>query len=229
MNDNIVDFAQRVQLLREKDESPIPLEDYQLPNTDILMDPSMKLNILLQHTADRFMAGDMDAYKIHRLLSIMDHLFAGFMPAYDLKTTMVVRQLPTETAPTEFSVYSWGIGMERMMSRDDEPMKFCPSYQMEAQLIEVEEGTVTKRGTIYPEDWMEFEFAEDDIITARTPRHFIRRMNDLVKINGGKGIVTQEGSYLVMLPYAPRLAYMVVLALENPITLIPVDQRKKPE
>jgi hypothetical protein len=229
MDNNIVDFTHRFQMKKDLAEKPVPLEGYQLPNSEILMDPSLKLGILLQHTADKFLDGDMDAYKIHRLLTLMNHIYDGFVPTFDLKTSMVIRKLPTEESPTDFSVYSWGIAMDRMINKDNSVAPgFRPSYQLEAQLIEVDEGTVTKVGTIYPDDWMEFEFAEDDIITQRTPKHFIRRMNDLVKTNGGKGIVTSEGSYLVALPYGGKLAYMIVLALENPIKLLPEDQRKKP-
>ncbi|MNC15561.1 hypothetical protein D3C76_1006160 [compost metagenome] len=227
MDNNIVDFTTRFQLKKELAEKPVPLEGYQLPNSEILMDPSLKLNVLLQHSADKFLDGDMDAYKIHRLLSLMAHVYAGFVPTFDLKTSMVIRKLPTEASPTDFSVYSWGIAMDRMLNRENEETpSFRPSYQLEAQLIEVDEGTVTKVGTIYPDEWMDFSFAEDDIITARTPKHFIRRMNDLVKINGGKGILTSEGGYLVALPYGGRLAYMIALVIENPIVLLPEDQRK---
>jgi len=230
MTNNIVDFTQHVQLLRANAEQPIPVEDYQLPNSDILMDPSLKLDILLRHASNRFLDGDMEAYKIHRLLDLMQFLYNGFIPTYDLTTAMVVRRLPNESPPTDYSVYSWGIALDRMINKaDNTPMPFRPSYQLEAQLIEIEEGSVTKAGSIYPEDWMEFTFPEDDIITARTARHFVRRMNELIKINGGKASFLEGGWYVVEIPYGPRMAYMVALVLENPITLIPVEDRKKPE
>lgn len=230
MTDNIVDFTTRLQQMRIDAEKPKAIDDYQLPNTSILMDPALQLGILVQHTADRFLNGDLEANKIHRLLIFIQYIFDGLMPKFDLKTNVVVRKIPNEDSLTSYSVYCWGMPMERMRSNEGGVAnEFRPSYQIEAQLMEFDEGTTIDKGTIYPEDWMEFEFSVDDEITKRTPRHFIKQMNSLVRINGGQGIVTDDGGYLIALPYGGRLGVMIVLKIEHSIKLIPKDQRKTPE
>jgi hypothetical protein len=231
MNDNIVDFTSRLQKMKIDAEKPVALQDYELPNTSILMDPALQLDILTQHAADRFLNGDMEANKIHRLLNCVKYVFEGLMPKFELKTNIITRMLPNqERTLTAYSVYCWGMSIDRMRSNaGDVVSEFRPSYQIEAQLMEFEEGTTIDRGTIYPEDWMEFTHEVDDAITKRTPRHFIKQMNSLVRINGGQGVLTDDGGYLVALPYGGQLGVMIALKLENPITLIPVEDRKKPE
>lgn len=227
MNDNIVDFTSRLQKMKIDAEKPVALEDYELPNTSILMDPALQLDILVQHAADRFLNTDMEANKIHRLLTAVQYVFHGLMPKFELKTNIITRKLPIEKTLTAYSVYCWGMGMDRMRTDANEvATQFRPSYQIEAQLMEFEEDTVIDRGTIYPEDWMEFTFEADDVITKRTPRHFIKQMNSLVRINGGQGVLTDDGGYLIVLPYGGQLGVMIALKLEHPIVLMPEDQRK---
>lgn len=228
--DNIVDFTKHLQKMKINAEKPVALKDYELPNTAILMDPALQLDILVHHAAGRILDGDLEANKVHRLLTFMRYIFDGLMPKFDLKTNVVTRKLPGEDSLTSYSIYCWGMPMNRMRSNaGDVVNEFRPSYQLEAQLMEFEEGTTIDKGTIYPEDWMEFEFSVDDEITKRTPRHFIRQMNSLVRINGGQGVLTDDGGYLIALPYGGRLGVMIVLKIEHPIKLIPEDQRKKPE
>lgn len=230
MNDNIVDFTTRLQQMKIDDETPKAIDDYQLPNTSILMDPALQLGILVQHTADRFLNGDLEANKIHRLMTVIQYIFDGLMPKFDLKTNVIVRKIPSEDSLTPYSVYCWGMPMGRMRSDEgEEDIEFRPSYQIEARHMEFDEDTIIDKGTIYPEDWMEFKFSVDDEITKRTPRHFIKQMNNLVRINGGQGTMTDDGGYLIALPYGGHIGVMVALKIEHPITLIPEDQRKKPE
>lgn len=231
MTDNIVDFTKRLQKIKADAAKPIAIDKYQLPNSSILMDPALQLDLLVQVAADSFISGDLEANKVHRLLTLIQFLYVGFSPQFDLKTCTVTRTLPEEERDlTSYSVYNWAMPMDRMRVNEgdiENHRKF--SYQIEAQLVDIgDTDTVIDKGTIYPEDWMEFDIEPDAVITKRTARRFVKQMNELVRINGGQGILTDDG-YLVFLPYGGKLAMMVVLVLENPIKLIPEDQRKKPE
>ncbi|MNF06339.1 hypothetical protein D3C80_2062710 [compost metagenome] len=64
-------------------------------------------------------------------------------------------------------------------------------------------------------------------MTKRLPRHFIKKMNSLVTINGGQGILTSDGEYMVVIPWGGTIGIVVALKLENPITLVPEEERKR--
>ena len=225
MENNIFDFTKHLQQLKAASEKPIPLEGYALPNTSILMDPALQLDLLVMEAAGNFINGDLEANKIHRLLTLLKYIYEGFMPKFELKSNIVTRQLPGEKSLTSYSVYAWAMMMERMRTEDPEATApFRPSYQLELQLMEFDDDFVIDKGTIYPQEWMEFTFSDDEVITKRIPRHFIKKMNNLVRINGGQGVLTDDG-YLVVLPYGGKLGVMIALVLEHPITLLPEDQR----
>ncbi|MNC18896.1 hypothetical protein D3C76_866630 [compost metagenome] len=229
MDNKIVDFTSRLQKIKQTAENPVPLEDYNLSAQALIMDPALQIGVMVEFAASKYMNGNLEANKIHRLLECIRYIYDGFMPKFEFKTSVAVRQLPNEDSLTSYSVYCYGMSMDRMRTNAGDVVdEFRPSYRMEAQLMEFEEDFVIDKGTIYPDDWMEFDISVDDIMTKRTPRHFIRQMNHLVKINGGMGTLTSDG-YVIVLPYGGRLGVMIALVLENPITLIPEDQRKKPE
>lgn len=229
MDKNIVNFTQRLEAMKEAAEKPVPIEEYNLSVQSLIMDPALQISVMVEFAANKYMNGDLNANKVHRLLEVIRFIYNGFMPPFDLKTSIAVRKIPSEEDLTSYSVYCYGMGMDRMRTNEGDILnEFRPSYRMEAQLIGFEDDFIIDKGTIYPEDWMEFDITVDDIMTKRTPKHFIRQMNQLVKINGGMGTLTSEG-YAMVLPYSGQYGIMVVLLLENPIKLIPEDQRKKPE
>ncbi|MNP64097.1 hypothetical protein D3C76_1595680 [compost metagenome] len=74
---------------------------------------------------------------------------------------------------------------------------------------------------------MAFNISPEDCMTKRLPRHFIKKMNSLVTINGGQGILTSDGEYMVVIPWGGTIGIVVALKLENPITLVPEEERKR--
>jgi len=227
MSDNVFDFAQRLQQLQAKAETPVPLEQYRLDAAALIMDPALQLDTMLTHAAGLFNEGDLDQRHIHRLLTVLKYVYEGVHPEFDLKTSIIPRMFPNEEGSTRWSVYTWGMNMARMRNDGVPTPGFHPSFQLEANITEFDEGSTIDKGTIYPEDWMVFDIAEEDCMTKRLPRHFVKKMNSLVTINGGCGVLADDGTYMVVLPWGGRLGLVLALALENPITLIPEEERKR--
>lgn len=222
MSDNIIDLTKRIRDLQNRPEQITPVEEYDLGQTGILMDPSLKLDVLTQHAAKQFTNGDLSTYKIHRLLDILRSIHQGIVPCLDLKSTIHVRQITEGGDNPQYSVYMWTMPIARMS--EEQPAKTNRySYQIEVRMLDIKEGSVTKEGWIYPVENMEFSFSEDEVITTRTARHLVSSMNNLIKINGGTARITDDGGYLVALPYGPKLAYVIMLSLEQPIVLTPKD------
>ncbi len=219
MNDNVVDFTKRLQQLHTETEHPVVIDEYRLDAAGLIMDPSLQLDTLLHRACGKFSNGELDQANIHRLLAILKYVYEGVLPAFNLKMNTIPRKYPNEEGITQWSVYTWGMDFDRMRAIDPKALAFEPSYELEARVIEFDEATVIDKGTIYAVDRMIFDIGTDDCMTSRLPRHFISRMNSLVSINGGCGVLSDDGSYMVVLPWGGRLGLVVELALEKPITL----------
>jgi len=223
MSDNIVDFTQRLQQSKAASNLAIPVEAYQLGTQALLMDPHFQLDYMSQIAAGEYAAGEMGAPKIHRLLKVMQYLYEGVLLPFDLRSTMVVRHQPDLKQSIAFSVYNWAMPLGRMSARAKE-QRF--SYQIHVAAIELEDMARLEPCGIYPPEWMGFDIPEDDVMTARFPKHIIKKMNQMVVINSGRGMITEDGAYMIALPDSGIHALVVTLELERPIRLLPEDQRQ---
>lgn len=223
MSDNIVDFTQRLQQSKAASNLAIPVEAYQLGTRALLMDPHFQLDYMTQVAASEYAAGEMGAPKIHRLLRVMQYLYQGVVLPFDLRSHVVVRHQPGQKQSLSYSVYNWAMPMGRISA---EPTGKRFSYQLEVGLIQLDDMALLEPCGIYPPEWMGFDIPEDDVMTARFPKHIIKKMNEMVVINSGRGMITEDGAYMIALPDSGIHALVVTLELERPIRLLPEDQRQ---
>lgn len=222
MSDNIVDFTQRLQS-KATSNIAIPVEAYQLGAQALVMDPCFQLDYMSKLATGEFASGDVSAAKIHRLLRVMRYLYEGVVLPFDLRSHVAVRHRPDQKQSIAFSVYNWAMPLDRMAA-EPEGKRF--SYQLEVGLIELEDMGRLEPCGIYPPEWMGFDIPEDDVMTARFPKHIIKKMNELVVINSGRGVITEDGAYMIALPDSGIHALVAILELERPIRLLPEDQRQ---
>lgn len=222
--DNVIDLATRLKHMEEQSEKAVPLPQYNLPNTALLMDPALQLDLLIGSAIDEFTNSVFEATHFHRMFTLLKYIFEGVCPMAETKTGFSGRQYPVESGIAKHSVYCWGMSIGRISVDGDVSKNFRPSYQIQLHVEDFGPDFKIDEGTICPESWMQFDIGEDDIMTTRLPRHFVKKMNSLVRINGGQGRLHGDG-YLVVIPYGGTLALVVNLILENPIQLLPADQR----
>lgn len=223
MSDNIIDFTQRLNQAKSASNLAIPVEAYQLGAQALLMDPSFQLDYMSQLATSEYAAGELDSAKIHRLLRVMQYLYEGVVLPFDLRAHVTVRHQPDLKRSIAFSVYNWAMPLGRM-SAEPEGQRF--SYQLQAGVIELEDMSLLEPCGTCPPEWMGFDIPEDEVMTARFPKHIIKKMNNLVITNSGRGVVTEEGAYMIALPDSGIHALVITLELERPIVLLPEDQRQ---
>ena len=52
--DNVIDLGARLKHMEEQSEKAVPLPQYNLPNTAVLMDPALQLDLLIGSSIDEF-------------------------------------------------------------------------------------------------------------------------------------------------------------------------------
>jgi len=223
MSDNIIDFTQHLQQSRPNPNHAILVKSYELGPQSLLMDPSFQLDALQNIAFGELTSGEYHAPKIHRLLRVMQYLYQGVVLPFDLRSHVVVRHQPGQKHSLAYSVYNWAMPIGRISA---EPTGKRFSYQLEVGLIQLDDMALLEPCGIYPPEWMGFEIAEDDVMTQRLPKHLIKKMNELVVINSGRGILTTDNLYRAILPDSGIHALIITLELEHPITLLPEDQRQ---
>lgn len=228
MSDNVVDITQRLKQIKADTNLAVPVEAYRLDSKALLMDVSFQVDYLLTIATHEYASGELNASHIHRLLKVFQHLYTGVILPFEARSYVVVRHLPGEKDSIAYSVHNWAMPLERMANTPQEEEKRF-SYRLEAGLIELDDKALLEPCSIYPPEWMDFDIPEDDAITARLPKHIVKKMNELVVTNSGRGILASDGTYTIVLPSSERFSLVVVLELDRPIALLPEDQRQSPK
>lgn len=228
MSDNVVDITQRLKQIKADTNLAVPVEAYRLDSKALLMDVSFQVDYLLDIATHEYASGELNASNIHRLLKIFQYLYTGVVLPFEARSYVVVRHLPGEKESIAYSVHNWAMPLERIADIPQEEAKRF-SYRLEVGLIELEDKALLEPCSIYPPEWMRFDIPEDDAITERFPKHIIKKMNELVAINSGRGILAADGTYMMVLPSSDRFALVAMFELERPIAILPEDQRQSPK
>jgi hypothetical protein len=216
---NVFDLSDHVKKLQANQDRPVPLEDYNLPNTRLLMDPALQLSMLSAHSIDEFVDGQFEAAKIHRMFTLLKFMFNGVAPEFDLATGFAVRENNIEKKAFSHSIYAYGHALARVKTDDDGVTTCVHSFEIEVSHCEFDGDDSIDSGIFFPVEEMRLDIPKESCMSVHTARHFIRKMNELIQINGGFGAYVENG-YAVAIPYSGMVGTLIFIRFENPIVKI---------
>jgi hypothetical protein len=220
---NFAAFADKVKARVVADEAPRVLQEYDLPPTKLLMETSLQIQLLKDIALSKLGEDLSGAPKIHRMLTMLEYLFDGIVHRAVSLSSIAVRERVKEPHSCRYSVYAFGSSSNKLTACQKGRPAPDIAYGICIQNIDLGNDIVADAEcTVVPDTSMRYEIQSCSSVSEQQVRHFVRRMNNMVEINGGFGRL-MDGIYIVFIPFGGGVYTAVTLELGNPITVLEND------
>lgn len=196
----------------------VPL--FESPADTLLMDLPMQLDLYKDRCWKLRGEGNPDGINIHRLLGLVDKMFAGICFPLAEPVSIQVFKDPKETVVFRVRVLS--AVLEEMKIETDGGEKSSPLFVADLYFFEMEnddkelffEEPAVHAGDVVDPESIPMGFFEGDRFPEQKSKLVIRNMNEIASDNCGFGQVADD-YYVVVIPHSDRYCILLTLRLKD--------------
>lgn len=214
----IVDFSAFAKDREDKKDLPVYNPYFDLGAATLVMGLGFQLDLLKKKAIEYYSNGTADGIYIHRFLEIVSFITSGILEPFDSVCNIFIRDEVAKKTP---NVLLTLINLERLKDAalDDVPPN--EEFSIEVSFIGVDHDTSLSTGRHVPADRIIFETREDASFSPQMLKHMVSRLNFLLKINGGCGILTKDRKqYVTFLPYSGTRNICLAMEFQIPLKVI---------